>query len=633
MKNLKNRYFMKGNLTFLIVLLAFSPLLSQNSNSIDWKSHQISKVSPRDGRAIETSNNKLAVPIKPRSAGIEQYLGETTYDLQSNGSAYPRIVERKNLSVAVIWTLSRDEGVASTAKAYLDRGTGYNGDENTVSPATTRLESRRTGFPAIAILGNEDEVIVAHDPEPLSPETSLFFSKKRAGQTTWTTTNLPTTVATLWPRMAASRQNIHIISVTQPVANQGVEYLGVDGHLLYHRSKDGGATWDRANYVIPGIDSTQYATMDLDSYSIDCKGDTVAIVLFGSFNDVLLAKSTNNGDTWTLKKINDFPLFKYRTDKGYPTSLVPNDPQRPTPNSIFTSDGSGSLVLDNNGIAHVVFSRMYVLDTILNDALTNFFPGTNGLLYWNENRATGDFVSLPGSVDFDNNGSINVTAGQIANYAAALSSHATLSIDRSGVLHCIYSGIMENLPLSNSGQAFRHLFHTKTSNGTTWTRPYDIINPTFFDVDLVDISESVFPSTSRRSNGNTLNVFFMSDFEPGLSVNGDIDGTAYNNMTLFKLPLSVLSDNGFSTAENWGLSTYPNPTSNQAVVTFHNPMDQQITVKLTDFSGRVVKTQEMGSYQVGNQQVGVDLSDLPSGLYNISLLGLNGFSTTKLVKF
>lgn len=50
---------------------------------------------------------------------------------------------------------------------------------------------------------------------------------------------------------------------------------------------------------IPGTDSTEYMGFGGDEYSIDARGNTVAIALGSTITDLMLLKSTDAGLTWT----------------------------------------------------------------------------------------------------------------------------------------------------------------------------------------------------------------------------------------------------------------------------------------------------------------------------------------------
>src|SRR5690606_15432962 len=210
----------------------------------------------------------------------------------------------------------------------------------------------------------------------------------------------------LWPRAAvggASGNTIHLIALTEPVANGGTRYEGLDGALLYFRSQDQGATWDIVDSLIPGTgDSSIFNGFRGDGYTIVANGDNVAIVSFNEWGDSWYAKSSDNGDTWSFNTYLDFPIDDYQTDDG---SDWDNDDMFDT---LVTTDGSGCAIIDDLGGLHIFYGNMRVIDSDTTDGNTSFFPATNGLRYWNEGMTVNNAVIITGAEDIDGNGTIDI---------------------------------------------------------------------------------------------------------------------------------------------------------------------------------------------------------------------------------
>ena len=51
---------------------------------------------------------------------------------------------------------------------------------------------------------------------------------------------------------------------------------------------------------------------------------------------------------------------------------------------VYSTDNYGALILDDNNNAHVFYGIMMYLDDDLTDASSSWFPGINGIAYWNE---------------------------------------------------------------------------------------------------------------------------------------------------------------------------------------------------------------------------------------------------------
>ena len=103
----------------------------------------------------------------------------------------------------------------------------------------------------------------------------------------------------------------------------------------------------------------------------------------------MLLKSTDNGNTWTSTVFLDFPVDKYTTDAGIDLDADG------VMDTMYTTDGSGTVILDDNGNAHVFFGNMRLLDADLSDGTTSFFGGTSGVMYWNESMGAEDYANNP----------------------------------------------------------------------------------------------------------------------------------------------------------------------------------------------------------------------------------------------
>ena len=118
---------------------------------------------------------------------------------------------------------------------------------------------------------------------------------------------------------------------------------------------DAGATWDITDAIIPGLDSEFMFSDGTDAYAIDARGETSTDSRLQQHSDINVYKSTDNGDTWETMTAYDFPLERYRDRPGYTfEDLPPYDPAQPDSLAIFTSDDSGALLLDQDGMAHVL---------------------------------------------------------------------------------------------------------------------------------------------------------------------------------------------------------------------------------------------------------------------------------------
>ncbi len=108
-----------------------------------------------------------------------------------------------------------------------------------------------------------------------------------------------------------------------------------------------------------------------------------------ALDDSAIIKSSDNGNTWNATSFLDFPVDKYAPDAGID---LDNDGLM---DSLYSTDGTGALLLDDNNMAHVFYGNMLLLDADLTDGNTSYFASTNGLMYWNENMGADDYASNP----------------------------------------------------------------------------------------------------------------------------------------------------------------------------------------------------------------------------------------------
>lgn len=504
-------------------------------------------------RAVFDKANQAAKPVKPSQniikpkakptpvspmAPIETKIGETTYDLQTNSAVGNRIVLNPNGTVQATWTYSSELN-----SAWSDRGTGYNYFDGTSWGAfpTSRIEgSTRTGWPEIVTLADGSEVVISHAPG----DGVLLLSKRNPlGSGAWTSTNLtslsPSSI--LWPRAAAGGPDgntIHLIAhndQADPPVN------GVSGMVFYSRSLDGGQTWDIQSIQIPGFDNTNYAFLSADGYAISANGNTVAIIYFGALERTVIAKSTDNGTTWTSQNIFDIP-FTYDPNSSNTTGSIigisdfNNDGVADTANDrlVNSTDGAGTIIVDNNGVAHVFFGFMDYFDDTPGDGSWSYYPGVNGIGYWNDNFGTIEPQFIAGALDLDQSGVLldNYPTIDIALYYSSLTTMPSAALDNNGCLYVVYSSIMETM--DQGAQFYRHIYGIKScDNGCTWSFPIDL-------TDGDDFAECVFPSMAHNIT-NEFHFIYQKDPEPGLNLQGDQDAVGVNEIMHVKDDVANLS--------------------------------------------------------------------------------------------
>jgi hypothetical protein len=564
----------------------------------------------------------------------EEIAGTTAYDRQSNKSEQNRLHVWPNGEISTAWTMSFQEESANAGSTWTDRGTGYNkrSDWQANITPTTRLESERTGFANYVVTDDGTEINIAHRLSTAGVYI-LRMSRRVAGGS-WVQSDIPSAVpkGVLWCKVTTDGNNVYVLSLSTPVNTAGAIYKGLDGHLLFWRSQDAGATWDIQDGIIPGIDNTTMAAISGDSYAIDAHNGTLAVALFDSWNDALIYKSTNGGTTWEPPfTVIDFPLEKYVANQGYTIADIGGiDPTAAAlgldSTAIFSSDGAVSVLVDNAGYVHAWAGRMWVNDANLADAGANYYPGINGLMYWNEFTADQLFI-IAGAPDINGNDTLDIV-GEInpVAYGCNMSSMATSAMSQDEIIYVAISALIENLS-DIEGNPLRHVLLLKSPDyGATWEDMYDVHYETN-DVEVANYQEGVFPYFAKHlGSDNIAHMVYQRDylagsavtmttgFQPGAS---DIVYVAANS-TGTKEPVSTIA-----------LSVSPNPASNLARVRFELKKAAPLQIEVFNMTGQRVMTQQGDGVSDANA-INLNVAALPGGLYFLRLNAGNTIGVAKL---
>lgn len=557
-------------------------------------------------KQITYSNNPIGVPQTVREF-TETIIGTTFYDLQTNNAISDRLLYNSGTgTISAIWTMSPDAGAGAP-----NRGTGYNFFNGTAweEQPSARIETQRTGFPNIGITSNGAENVIAHNTTSGVMQQTF---RATTGTGTWseslTALENDAILGNLWSKTATNGNNLHVISLTCPVANGGALYNNIDGMPLYYRSTDGGSTWDKTNVELQDITAENYVAFSGDACQIDANGNTVAIVVGGSFaNDVLLYKSTDNGDTWSKTIVYKHPYFKFTDDTITDTN---NDG---TPDSMRTSDGSFALLVDNAGMVHIWWGDMFILNDIAGDAAYSYYF-TNALMYWNETKTEATAIENLGALDLDGSGVLEFN--DVGTFAfKGLAAYPSAGIDANGNIYLSYMALVENSS-DGDGKSVRHVYvSASTDGGESWADPIDVVSDEF--------SEGAYGAIARTVDDH-LRLTYQRDFCAGISTTsgnpdpcnvGQENEIIYIELPVLDLGINVGVQNVQDATAN--LSVYPNPSNGLTTLEFRNKAQQDATVTVTNSIGRVMLT--LNEVQVINGKAQVDLSGMENGIYYLQV--------------
>ncbi len=632
-----NTFFMKQILQFASVMLfiaaglqapfsaqqqAQAPSFSLSDSPQVPVESRISK--PMPTRSVDGFNEIPLIPfseegqigqienIQTRALVVQrQIIGLTQYDLQSNASIDDRLVGSGD-AISAGWNMSLETG------SFPDRGTGYNffdGDDWEDQPYES-IESIRCGWASIGQTASGTEYSVTH---PGIDTPFLITSRQMGSGDAWSEMSIPMDgpPGVLWPRTATSGidgNTIHVIGVSTPVANGGFAFQGQDGALMYYRSLDAGTTWEQVTF--PELDTTNFVGFAGDTYAIHARDGVVAFAVFNDFMDTFVMISEDNGDSWTYTAVIDFPVDNYVVDDGLPIDGGEDFDEDGIFQEYLNSDGSGDVHVDGDGIVHVVFGGMYYMDADTTDETTSYFPGTNGLEYWNQSFGIDSSLTIAYAYDIDESGTIDLE-DDIAAYFVNLAGIPSMGSDFYGNFFVTYSAIREDY--STGTQNYRHLYVVHSlDGGLTWNSDdaCDLTPDLEFDG-----YESVFGSLAPDIS-DYLEIIYQRDFEPGLHVRGDLDPVDLNDIVHLRVAVADLGDCSDIEFEDYvGISDpfsdgdvaiYPNPATNHVDLVIDRAGAHD--VKIIDLNGRV-----LSSWTTVSMVEKVNISHLSSGVYLVEI--------------
>jgi len=645
---------MKKNITFLAGFIISAGLFAQVNSSQSYTKNLLKAVNDKVTMSGEEVLSHLMVNPNPTtspnakfSSANEVVIGTTTYDLQSNAAVQNRIVHHDDGTISAAWTMSQEQ-----IAAFSDRGTGYNFFDGTSWGAnpTNRLEASRGGWPSIIAMGSGKEASVTHNTDNAYINMT---HRSTVGTGTWTEQIISPTDSSngmfrdlTWNRTVVgglNKETLHMVGIANASDTVNVVY-GIPNALLYNRSQDEGVTWDIQDMQLPTLDSAYFNRFSGDSYSLTAEGETVVLAYFNDWGDSFILKSTDNGDNWSKTIFLDFPVDKYTIDSGL--DLDGDD----TLDNVYSTDNYGTVILDPNGDAHVFYGiMMYLDDDLTDDGASSWFPGINGIAYWNESMGpdvtpatvhAGDTSLWYSDMMNDNiiaqapdlNGDGQVagvdSSGGYALYYSSRASMPNAGLDADGNIWLSFSAYTENV--DNGSQVFRHIYMTKSEDGgTNWKNPVDVTPHDIWS----GRQECVFGSMAPEVD-DKIRIIYQKDEEPGLAVRGDDDFIDENEIVYLEIDTVGLFDGATSISENSkkvnNFSIYPNPANDYASIAISLDKTEKVTLTIVDLLGKEISKEETVLFS-GKSTERLDVSNFQNGVYFINLQVGNKITTQKLV--
>lgn len=151
------------------------------------------------------------------------------------------------------------------------------------------------------------------------------------------------------------------------------------------------------------------------------------------------------------------------------------------------------------------------------------------------------------------------------------------------------------------------------------------------DVPVMELKQQLLSQVDKQTINITQDGEFITDY-PGVHNTGIIYAATYGR-GVFRCE-NYKQESGAGVDDNLVVETtvtmYPNPVQSEAVVSFNSNGNGNVSLQVFDITGRMVMSQNLGSFTEGNQEVRVNMSNLSSGSY---ILRLNQGSNSACAKF
>jgi hypothetical protein len=635
---------MKKTLLTAVLLSPFLLFAQQSLKSLDY-SHSV-KAEKVGHQLTEYITSQVHTPgngsaeLKDKAKGHSYVkIGETYYDLQSNGAPGNRVTLHSNGTVSAVWTTSPNDD-----SGWPLRGTGYNYYDGsdwgaTVSDAI-EAGTDRVGFPNLVTLGNGTEAVISHQAGSVNLGGYYISVNQSIGSTSWSTGNRVlddetepgTNYVPIWNRSGTGNNYVHTLStywwsdaanVPFPTKN------GVNTPITYSRSTDNGATWDKVHTILPGYDSTITRFGRVGAYAIDVQDSVVAIVCGGLYTKLMMWKSTDNGETFTRFNVDNYPYG------GYDDLFEPGD-------TVTSNDGALEVLIDDNNKVHVFYGTFTFSDADTSDGSITVFTSTSSVAHWTEGMSApqvcGTMIDMdqnPQSFDISRETWNSLDANDIpqnnlsaaARYGSSfLATQPTASMDANGNLYMVYCTPIEGVKNFLNLNYRDILVVYSTDNGVTWSDPQNLTQDR--------TTENAFPVVAKDAD-NFLHVVFQQDEWPGTNLlSNSVDGTHPNDINYIQytaVPVSTILNDEIGQnllgqkevekqAEVFVVSqNQPNPFNGTSEVIIYLQSGSELNLTVTDILGNVVNQGNLGVLSSGNHSITIDANGLTSGMYFYTL--------------
>jgi hypothetical protein len=325
-----------------------------------------------------------------------------------------------------------------------------------------------------------------------------------------------------------------------------------------------------------------------------------------------------------------------------------------------TTDGSMDVLIDHDNKVHVFFARNFVYDTDITDEGIFLTPTSTQIMHWAEGMDS--IVVCGGIKDYNGNDSAEInpetyialtSTGDLPSLTDYTLSSATRygnnsmvtfpssSIDANGNLYVVYSAPHE-LAISPFNANYRDVYVSySTNNGRNWTIGQNL-TANAYNVIPNSGKENVFASCAKRAD-NFLHFIYQEDALPGTNLQNNGKTNTHpndeNNIVYRAVPLTDILNGTigdiagvnkvFNDPKIFFVSqNQPNPFNSETQAFLYMRDGSDITLTITDMTGRVLSSKDLGYFAAGNNSISIDGSGLNAGLY-LYTISNDQYSITK----
>ena len=668
---------MKKVLLFSLSLaLGFSAYAQQRIAKTEHNSATASAKKIVVGKEASTPSAAQFAPQTAKSVVVNRYQDMeyaqtmwTNYDLQSNHYVANRMYQMPEGSVAAVATFSHEANLVAS-----DRGTGYNFYQNGewMEEPEVRVEPFKTGWPTIAQWGEDGEILLCHGNGHLQ-----CFTREKAGEGEWVDMGplpdhpeeYPYDEYATWPRVVTSGDNhniIHVVACLQHSVSSDEAY----SHTVLYRSEDA-INWEVSYGPLQEV-GCEVNVFSADDYAMAANGHNVAILYSGALtNSVWMAKSTDDGETWNIRRVWENPYEGRQYDE---------EPAWGMDDTLFVCM-NGAITIDHRGTAHVALNTAEIIHSLENEpGYYSYWSGrtVDGIIYWNDTQdgpiadtyhpeyegtiyeehfaepnphhaarlwwpipdEPGYVQMVPDStkwigfipsyqgITWENSKFYNENDYYSKFYGA--SGHPALSCDPQGNLACAYSSPCTLMESDNDPYYKRHIYVSyRNVDDGYWTQIVDDITDPEEVFELSGGDNIYTMSVPNTVNDGEFWFGFQSDYEVGQywGTYATQQNATENGIFVMKLLADpeMVSVPESNEAKDVIYGIYPNPATDYVVV--KSAMDVEANITIINLVGQTVK-QFNKSLKMGDNAFNIDLN---SGIYFCNI-NANGFNKTiKLV--